>query len=148
MFLITATLFFLFIFDSLAGEMAMLSGWVGLSMVLQWAVMIGTAQNVLSKSTKYSLFDSTQKMAYMPLDDELKTKGMSAVEVIGGRFGKMGGGVINSTLLMLLPAWTLLDLTPILAFICAIIVAVWIGSVLSLGREYHAAMDAQEQANA
>ena len=147
MFLITATLFFLFIFDSLAGDMAMLSGWVGLSMVLQWAVMIGTAQNVLSKSTKYSLFDSTQKMAYMPLDDELKTKGMSAVEVIGGRFGKMGGGVINSTLLMLLPAWTLLDLTPILAFVCAIIVAVWIGSVLSLGREYHAAMDAQEAAS-
>ncbi len=145
MFLVTAALFFLFIFDSLAGDLALLSGWMGVAMVLQWAVMIGTAQNVLSKSTKYSLFDSTQKMAYMPLDDELKTKGMSAVEVIGGRFGKMGGGVINSTLLIVLPAWTLLDLTPILAVICAIIVAIWIGSVLSLGREYHAAMDAQKE---
>ena len=145
MFLVTAALFFLFIFDSLAGDMALLSTWIGMGMVLQYAVMIGTAQNVLSKSTKYSLFDSTQKMAYMPLDDELKTKGMSAVEVIGGRFGKMGGGVINSTLLMILPTWSLLDLTPILAVICAGIVAVWIGSVLSLGKEYTQAM-AQQQA--
>ena len=146
MFLVTAALFFLFIFDSLAGDLALLSGWMGAAVVLQWAVMIGTAQNVLSKSTKYSLFDSTQKMAYMPLDDELKSKGMSAVEVIGGRFGKMGGGVINSTLLMILPSWTLLDLTPILAVLCGIIVALWIGSVLNLGREYHAEMAKQKHA--
>ena len=148
MFLVTAALFFLFIFDSLAGNAALLSGLIGGAMVLQWAVMIGTAQNVLSKSTKYSLFDSTQKMAYMPLDDELKTRGMSAVEVIGGRFGKMGGGVINSTLLILLPAWSLMDLSPILAVLCGIIVVIWISSVFSLGKKYNFAMAKQAEQGA
>ena len=80
-------------------------------------------------------------MAYMPLDDELETKGMSTVEVIGGRFGNGWRchqlHTVNDT------TWSLLDLTPILAVICAGIVAVWIGSVLSLGKEYTQAMAQQ-----
>lgn len=144
MFAITATMFFVFIFGSLGGDSALLSSVVSGAAALQLAVYIGAGQNVLSKATKYSLFDSTQKMAYMPLDDELKTKGMSAVEVIGGRFGKMGGGVINSTLLMIFPAASLLDLTPILAVFCVVIIIMWITAVFALSGEYHSALAKQQ----
>lgn len=144
MFAITATLFFMFILGSQGGEAAMLTSWMTVSAALYWAVMIGAVQNVLSKATKYSLFDSTQKMAYMPLDEELKTKGMSAVEVIGGRFGKMGGGVINSSLLMLFPGATIISLTPTLGILCGVIVLIWVMAVMSLGTEYEGALAARQ----
>ena len=37
---------------------------------LMAAVLVGAAQNVFSKSAKYSLFDPCKEMAYIPLDKE------------------------------------------------------------------------------
>jgi AAA family ATP:ADP antiporter len=39
---------------------------------LMAAVLVGAAQNVFSKSSKYSLFDPCKEMAYIPLDDEVR----------------------------------------------------------------------------
>lgn len=73
---------------------------------------------------------------------------MSAVEVIGGRFGKMGSGVMTSTLLMFVTTSSLLSIIPILAVICAIIVILWIGTIFELGKEYHAALDKRKESEA
>lgn len=40
---------------------------------LMAAVLVGAAQNVFSKSAKYSLFDPCKEMAYIPLDDEVRS---------------------------------------------------------------------------
>jgi ATP:ADP antiporter, AAA family len=97
---------------------------------------IGAAQNVLSKAVKYSLFDSTKEMAYIPLDDEMKSKGKAAVDVIGGRFGKSGGGIIQSTFFLLMPTYTFVEATPFFAAIFFIIVILWLFAVKGLGIEY------------
>ena len=52
---------------------------------LMLAVLVGAAQNILSKSSKYSLFDPCKEMAYIPLDQESKTKGKAAIDVVAER---------------------------------------------------------------
>lgn len=107
---VTGILFFSFVLfkESLDG----LLSFVGVTSVYM-AVMIGAVQNILSKGAKYSLFDPTKEMAYIPLDQELKVKGKAAVDVIGGRLGKSGGGFIEFILLTL-TAGTQLTIAPYL----------------------------------
>ncbi len=134
MILITGATFFTFIiFDN---QIAMYMTGILASTPLAMAVTIGTIQNVLSKATKYSLFDSTKEMAYIPLDDELKTKGKAAVDVVGGRMGKSGGGVIQSTFFMLLPSFTFAEATPYFGLVFIVIVVLWTYAVKALSKEY------------
>jgi len=134
MVLITSALFFAFILfkESLNDVVA----FVGVTSVYM-AVMIGAVQNILNKGTKYSLFDPTKEMAYIPLDQELKVKGKAAVDVIGGRFGKSGGGFIQFILLTL-TAGGQLTIVPYLFGIVAFVSLAWIGAVKSLSKPYAA----------
>lgn len=135
MILITGMAFFTFIvFDN---QIAMYMSGILVSTPVAMAVAIGTVQNVLSKSTKYSLFDSTKEMAYIPLDDELKSKGKAAVEVVGGRLGKSGGAAIQSTLFILFPSMSFAEATPILGVFFLVILFSWTFAVRALAKEYN-----------
>lgn len=103
---------------------------------IYFAVIIGAAQNILSKSTKYSLFDSTKDMSYIPLSLELRTKGKAAVEVIGLKFGKSLGAFIQSFVFILMPMATFDSVTIYLLAVFVIIIFLWIWNVKALSKEY------------
>ena len=112
--------------------------------LLALAVSIGTWQQVLAKATKYSLFDSTKEMAYIPLDDELKSKGKAAVDVVGGRFGKSGGAAIQSTFFLLFPSLGFVEAIPYFGAAFFLIVMAWLYAVNKLSVEYAAVVNAQQ----
>ncbi len=105
------------------------------------AVMVGATQNILSKAVKYSLFDATKEMAYIPLDHDLKTKGKAAVDVIGGRLGKSGGAWIQSAFFMIMVGSNMLDLLPYFAVITLGIILIWTIAVKALSKEYYKLVD-------
>jgi AAA family ATP:ADP antiporter len=136
MLLITSSIFF--------GSILFTDAMIGLTAIfattpLLLAIFVGAVQNILTKASKYSLFDSTKEMAYIPLDDELKAKGKAAVDVIGGRFGKSGGAIIQQLLLMSMAAGVANGqevIAPYLFGFILVIIALWIGAIYKLNRKF------------
>lgn len=98
------------------------------------AALIGTWSGAFTKASKYSLFDSTKEMAYIPLDDELRSKGKAAVDVTGARLGKSGGSATITILKTLMPSASTAALAPYLAGISLLIIAGWFVSVGKLNK--------------
>jgi AAA family ATP:ADP antiporter len=105
--------------------------------LITFAVFLGLGVNAFGKAVKYSLFDPTKEMAYIPLDTELKVKGKAAVDVIGGRGGKSGGSYVQMALLTIFSSSPLYVLVPIIAPIVIGIVILWILSVFGLSKKFH-----------
>ncbi len=129
--LVTGGLFFVFLLfgDMTAGLCEMLFA----STPVAVAMWLGLVQNVLTKGAKYSLFDPTKEMAYIPLDEESKVKGKAAIDVIGGRAGKSGGGVINMVTAVFAHGNTF---TAIVGSVMAAITLVWYAAVQKLAVAY------------
>jgi AAA family ATP:ADP antiporter len=106
---------------------------------LMLSVLVGAAQNILSKSSKYSLFDPCKEMAYIPLDQDSKTKGKAAVDVIGNPLGKSGGSLIQQVLIF--GVGSLAAATPYLAGILGALIFVWYKAANSLATQFEAATE-------
>lgn len=130
MILITGLIFFVFVIFA-----DNLSHWLSFNPIYA-AVIVGATQNILSKSTKYSLFDSTKEMAYIPLSLELRIKGKAAVEVIGTKLGKSLGAIIQSSIFMLMPGSTFDSITTYLLTIFIIVIIIWLWSIGQLNHQY------------
>lgn len=129
--LITGALFFAFVIfrENLAGYIAMIG-----STPIMLAVIFGMLQNIMSKSTKYSLFDPTKEMSYIPLDPEQKVKGKAAIDVVGARLGKSGGAFIQQALVIFLG--TVAAITPYVAAAMIVCIVAWLYAVRALNKQF------------
>ncbi|MCF7852296.1 MAG: NTP/NDP exchange transporter [Simkaniaceae bacterium] len=127
---ITGILFFSFLlFKNYGlGSIAIILG----STPLVLSVFFGSIQNVLSRTCKFTFFDATKEMSFIPLDPEAKLKGKAAIDGVGSRLGKSGGSAVHQLLLIIFGSVS--ASTPYIAAILFAVVIVWMFSVKSLGR--------------
>ena len=103
--------------------------------LLGLAVTIGTVQSLLSKATKYALFDPTTQMAYIPLDEESKVKGKAAIDVLGSRVGKSGGSLIQQVLVV--SFGSIINAAPAVATIFYSVLGLWVVSANRLSKLFY-----------
>ncbi|MCA0254833.1 MAG: AAA family ATPase, partial [Proteobacteria bacterium] len=88
------------------------------------------------KSSKYTLFDSTKEMSYVPLDEQLKTRGKAAADMIGTKLGKSASALLQSMIFVVFPAATYSSISTYLMFVFSIVCVIWIWAVVELNKEY------------
>jgi len=108
---------------------------LGLSLSpLVMVVFFGTAQNILSRGAKYSVFDSTKEMSFVPLCPESKLVGKAVIDGVCSRLGKSGGSVVFQTLFIFFS--TLSSSSPYVAGVLVVVLVIWMISARLLGKQF------------
>jgi AAA family ATP:ADP antiporter len=102
---------------------------------LAMVVLFGSAQNVLSRAAKYSVFDATKEMAFIPLGAECRLKGKAAIDGVCSRMGKSGGAFIHQTLLLKLGSFV--QSAPYVAVVLVSIITIWVGATRIVGKAFN-----------
>lgn len=108
--------------------------WGGTPLV--WVVFLGTLQNCCSRAAKYTVYDVTKEMAFIPLAPDLKVKGKAAIDGVCTRLGKSGGSVIHQGLLITFT--TITASAPYVAGVLLAIISIWTVSTKALGKQFDA----------
>lgn len=132
-FLITGIGFLSFMLfkDTVLSTTATLIGFTPLAI----GVFFGSLQNVFARASKYTLFDATKELSFIPLSKESRMKGKAAIDGFGSRLGKSGASVIHQSLIMVFGTISLS--TPFVAGVLLLVIGGWIAATRVLGREFH-----------
>ena len=131
--LVTGLGFFGFVVFQNSGLQSLAAG-AGFASPLLFALFLGSLQNIFARACKYTFFDATKEIAFIPLSPESKLKGKAAIDGVGSRLGKSGGSVIHQGLLLIFA--TVSASTPVVAVIFLGVLLVWILAIFSLGKQF------------
>jgi len=101
---------------------------------LALAVFIGAAQNSFSRAAKYSFFDTTKEMAFIPLDKEMKLKGKAAIDGVGSRLGKSLGSCLHQGLYLIFCSVS--ASVPYVSVLLLAVIIFWLIAASSLGKQF------------
>jgi AAA family ATP:ADP antiporter len=139
--LVTSLGFFTFFFLEKISPDLIIS-FLGLS-PLAIVAFFGSAQNILSRGAKYSVFDSTKEMAFVPLKPESKLVGKAVIDGICSRLGKSGGSVVHQSLLILFA--TISASAPYVATVLFGVIVIWVIAVRHLGKQFNELIQPETQ---
>jgi len=122
---------FLFCGDILSSFSAVLFGVTPMAMT----VYFGSIQNGFSKACKYSVFDASKELAFLPLSAESKLKGKAAIDGLGSGLGKSGSSLTYQCLIIVSGSVALS--TPYIAGVLFVVLIAWIIAVFSLGKQFN-----------
>jgi AAA family ATP:ADP antiporter len=129
--LISAILFFTFYLGKSTPTALGLAAAFGTS-PLVITTFLGSFQNCFSRASKFTFFDVTKEMAFIPLSTESKQKGKAAIDGVGSRLGKSGASLIHQALLIFFG--TVAMSAPYVGVIIILIFLGWLVAVRSLGK--------------
>ena len=84
---------------------------------------------------KYTLFDPTKEIAYIPLNEELRTKGKAAVDVLGSNFGESSSGYIHIILFGIMTTKDVLVIAPYACSIFLMMCVIWLSAVKMMAKK-------------
>ncbi len=97
-------------------------------------VLFGSMQQSISRGSKYTIFDATKELAFIPLSKESKLKGKAAIDGVGSRLGKSGSAIVYQALLMFVG--TVSATLPYVACIMLLVIGAWMVAVSYLGKQF------------
>lgn len=97
------------------------------------AVFIGAMQNSMTRASKYTFFDTTKEIAFIPLGAQDQRKGKAVIDGISSRLGKSGGSFIFQCLLMFCS--TISATIPYVSGIIFVMLGLWIYAIFGLNRQ-------------
>lgn len=109
------------------------------------ALFFGSAQICMGRAAKYTVFDETKEIAFIPLPKVEQRKGKAVVDGIASRFGKSGGSLTIQVLLVLCGELALT--IPYVAGIFLIVLTFWMVAVRGLGKMVAHSIDSAGQSD-
>ncbi len=95
-------------------------------------LFLGTLQICFGRACKYTVFDETKEIAFIPLSKENQRKSKAVVDGLASRFGKCGGALVYLILFMLVG--DISNTVPYIAVIIFVAIIMWIYAVIGLGK--------------
>jgi len=99
---------------------------------LKTVVIGGAMLHVFARGAKFSLFKPSEEMVYIGLDDEARTKGKAAIDVVGAQSGKSLSSILQQFLLIFVSGGSVAGIVPVLGLCFVTMLNEWKRSIREL----------------